>query len=93
MNSVGMPWYTADSWAQLRAVADDHADLVETVEEYEQKAERLIRQFAAQGIAVEKVLIDIDALVRWCRREGYRIDQKGRAAYGAMLLASKGQLA
>jgi hypothetical protein len=28
-----------------------------------------------QDIAVEKVLIDVDDLVRWCRREGYRIDQ------------------
>jgi hypothetical protein len=44
MTSFGMPWYTASTWQQLRAVADDHADLVETVEEYERKADRLIRQ-------------------------------------------------
>ena len=89
MNTIGMSWYTPESWERLRAVADDRATLG-TFDAYQRKAERAIREFAAQGIKVEKVLLDIDDLVRWCRREGYAIDQRGRAAYGVALLVSVG---
>ena len=87
MNGIGMPTYTAESWEQLRAAADDRHTLG-TLQEYEQKAARLARRFEAQGYRIEWVLFVVDDMVRWCRREGYRIDQRGRAAYGACLLAS-----
>jgi hypothetical protein len=90
IGGVGTPRYTATSWARLREVADDRDDLVDTVEEYELKAERLIRQFEAPGYRVERVMVDVGAMLAWCRREGFRVDQKGRAAYGACLLASVG---
>jgi hypothetical protein len=75
-----MGWYTPESWERLRAVADD---VVMTFAEFEQKAERKVRQLEAEGFAVEKVMIDVDHMVAWCRRKGYRVnDSKARAAYG-----------
>lgn len=50
-----------------------------------------IRQFEAEGLVVEKVLLDVDDLVRWCCGEGYRVGRCGRAAYGALLTATIGQ--
>jgi hypothetical protein len=36
---------------------------------------------------------DRDNLGTFCRREGYRVDQVGRTAYGACLLATIGKTA
>jgi hypothetical protein len=50
---------------------------------------QLERRFAAQGIEVEKVSVDIDHMVEWCRRRGYEPDDKGRSIYGVMLLMTR----
>lgn len=86
-----MVWYTPASWEQLRTVADDR-EALGTLAEFERKAERLIDEFEAEGFAVEKVVLDIDDLVRWCRENGFRVDQRGRSAYGAILLAGRDQV-
>jgi hypothetical protein len=85
---VAMPRYTAASWQRLRELADDRDDLQDTVQDYDRKAERMAREFEAKGFTIEWVLIDVDEMVKWCRREGYRVDQRGRAAYGAVLSAA-----
>jgi hypothetical protein len=56
------------------------------------KVERGIREFEAEGIKVEKVLIDIDHMVAWRRRHGHRIDSCGRAMYVALLALHDGKL-
>ena len=90
--TLGVAWYTPETWSRLSAVADDR-DMLGTFEAWQRKVERSIDRYAAHGIAVEKVLLDIDEMARWCRREGYRVDQVGRTAYGAFLLATIGKTA
>lgn len=89
MISMAMPWYTPESWRQLGAVADDklcgtHADFV-------QKTTQAIRRFKAEGVEVEKVLIDVDHMAAWLKRWGHRIDSRGRAMYGALLALHDGK--
>jgi hypothetical protein len=80
-------WYTLESWERLRAVADD---VVMTFAEFERKATRKIRELEAEGFVVQKVTVDVDHMVAWCRRKGYRVnDTKARAAYGAVLLMAR----
>jgi hypothetical protein len=81
-----MSWYTPESWQALRTVADDRDKLADSFEDFVAGAERCRAGFAKRGIAVEKLLLDVGDLVRWCRREGYRVEGKGRAAYGAHLM-------
>jgi len=76
-------WYTPESWERLRAVADD---VVMTFAEFEQKATRKVRELEAEGFTVEKVMVDVDHMVAWCRRKGYHVnDTRARAAYVAAL--------
>jgi hypothetical protein len=88
LQGTAMGWYTPESWERLRAVA---VDVVMSFEEFERKANRKVRQLETEGFTVEKVLIDVDDMVAWCRRRGYRVnDSKARAAYGAALLMVRG---
>jgi len=52
----------------------------------------MIREFEEQHrILVVKTLIDVDDMASWCRKNGYQINARGRAAYGAMVAAWQGR--
>jgi len=36
--------------------------------------------------------IDVDHMVAWCKRHGYRVDSQGRTVYGCMLTCHDGEL-
>lgn len=86
-NVVGMSWYTPESWAQMRAIADDRQNLTYTFDEFVANAEKHIAEFNKRGIVVEKLMIDVAELVRWCRREGHRVDKHSRVLFGLHLTA------
>jgi len=80
---VSVPWFTAETWPELLKVADDRADLPDSHAEFEQIAGRKFKAFAARGIPVVKVLIDIPELVAWCWANRCPIDGPGRAGFAA----------
>jgi len=86
----GMGWYTPESWAQLQAVAED--TLAGSFDDFVQNATQLAQEMEAQGIKVEKMYIDVDHMVAWCKRHGYRVDSQGRTVYGCMLTCHDGEL-
>jgi hypothetical protein len=45
----------------------------------------LEREYAAQGIETKRMPVKVDQMVAWCFLNGYEIDGKGRAAFGASL--------
>ena len=78
---LALAWYTRETWARLREVADDDQALDGTFEEWERGALAAIRDLEFVGQRVRKVPIDIDALVSWCRERHRRIDSAARAEY------------
>jgi hypothetical protein len=83
-------WYTQSSWLRLQEVTE--APLCESYDAYVALTEKMIRELDEQhGILAVKTLIDVDDMVAWCRKNGYRINSRGRAAYGAMIAACQGQ--
>jgi hypothetical protein len=88
VNKIAMAWFSPESWRQLEAVSD--AAVCGSYEEFLRHATEMVRAFEAEGIEVEKHFLDVPHMVAWCRRWGYRIDSKGRAAYGSALLAAGG---
>jgi hypothetical protein len=86
---TGMVKYTLEGWQHLRALADD--DLPSFAVQWE-KALRIAREFERQGCEVRWLPGDVryvDEMVAWCRREGFRVDQRGRATFGAYWQASR----
>ena len=83
-------WYTPETWQQLKAVADD--ELADTFEDFVRNATKEMQQLEARGIEVEKFYIDVDHMAAWCKRQGYRVDEHGRALYSSMLSMHDGEL-
>ena len=80
---LGMAWYQADQWDELRAVSADVDDLESTYEEWLAFAERKLSQLRAKGVILEKVPVDLDELVQWCESEGVKVDGRSRANFAA----------
>jgi hypothetical protein len=81
--TVGIAWYTPTTWRELRAIPE--AKVKMSYSQYVRKVEQMIEGFAAEGICGVKTPIDVGQMVTWCRRHGYDVDSKGRAAFGVAL--------
>jgi hypothetical protein len=87
MSTMGVAWYSAEAWKQLEVIPE--AGIAKSYADFVRTFETLARKFAAQGIAVEKMPIDLEQMRAWCHRRGYEIDDKGRAVYGTMVLMAR----
>jgi hypothetical protein len=83
--AITVPWFTAETWPELLAVATDRATLPDTFAEFEVIAGRKFARFTAQGHSLHKVLISVAELTVWCRANRIPIDGHGRAAFAAFV--------
>jgi len=86
---VVLPWYTAETWPKMRAAAADRDKLHDTFEEFERSSNATIDDLVAKGHPVEKVELDVDALIAWCKAEGRPLDREARNMFGAMTLVER----
>jgi len=85
---MGVAWYTSKAWKQLEALPE--AQIEKSYQDFVRAFNRIMQDLAAQGMRAEKVVIDdIAPMVEWCHRNGYEVDHKGRAAYGALLTMAR----
>ncbi len=83
---AGYAWYRAEQWERLREVAVDRDGLGETYEEWAANAERAIREMRRAGIYAEKVEVDVEELLAWCRAQNRDVDGGARAQYAGEVL-------
>jgi hypothetical protein len=86
-NFVGVSWYSPATWKRLAAIPE--ACIRKSYREFVRACERMERALAAQGICTRRLVIDIDQMIAWCHRNGYEIDDRGRAIYGIVLTAAQ----
>lgn len=91
IQAIGVPWFTAETWLRLREVVDNiEADkLPATYDEWIALAEPRFAQCVADGLPVERVLIDPYELAAWCEANNMPIDGRGRSAFAAGVLARR----
>jgi hypothetical protein len=82
----GIAWYRPEQWARLLEVSDDSEELETTFAEWEALAEEKFRALLAEGMNVEKVVVDIEELLAWCKGRGFSVDASARSHYVADLL-------
>ena len=75
-------WLRPEDYPRFRAIFDDVDD---TFEQWRTRMERKLVELAKQGIEIERMLIDPDALVAWCAANGRKVDAQARALYPAFL--------
>jgi hypothetical protein len=63
---VGVPWYTEDQWAKVKAAATDPDRFELTYKQWLQKAEDSLRKSRTLGVVAKKVSIGCDELLAWC---------------------------
>jgi len=87
MTQLGLAWYSREDWERLREIADDRDKLDDTYEDWERHALKMIHDLETVGRRVQKVPINIEALIAWCRERKCRIDMAARSEYVSHLLS------
>jgi hypothetical protein len=87
VTQLGLAWYSREDWERLREIADDRDKLDDTYEDWERQALKMIHDLEAVGRRIQKVPINIEALIAWCRERKRRIDMAARSEYVSHLLS------
>jgi hypothetical protein len=77
---IGIAWYDAEQWAKLKLSADPQS-MDPTYEHWRRGAEDLEDKLRQLGMAAQRVPIDADVLVAWCRTQRKAIDANSRVEY------------
>jgi len=86
---TGCAWYRAEQWDRLREISVDRDGLGETYEEWVANAEESLRKMRKVGIYAEKVEVDVEGLLAWCRAQDREVDGAARAGYAAEMLRQR----
>jgi hypothetical protein len=88
---AGCAWYRAEQWERLREISVDRHRLAETYEKWLINAEKGLQQMQEVGMSAEKVEVDVEELLAWCRAHDRDVDGAARAAYAAEMLRRRYQ--
>ena len=72
-------WLTRENFPAHRAL--DPNGLQASFDEWLRDAERITKEFERDGGIVERVVIDPDQLVTWCRSRGCDVNSRARAQF------------
>ena len=86
---TGCAWYRAEQWQRLREISADRDELEENYEEWVSNAEKSLREIRKTGLYIEKVDVDVEKLLAWCRAQGREVDGETRAQYAAVMLGER----
>ena len=86
---VGFAWFDRQQWHRLTEVVDDRNELDDTFEQWERSALDALRTLERQGQRAEKVHIDVDALVSWCKGKGLPVNGASRSQYVSFVLQQR----
>jgi hypothetical protein len=87
---VAVGWYDAVQWARLKQVAVDADKLDDSYETWKRNAESFERELRQKGIEIQRVHIDVEALIAWCQSRHKPINGAARSEYAAQLAAGDG---
>ena len=83
---LGIAWFRPDQWSRLLEVSEDRENLEGTFAEWEQQAEEKLRALRAEGLEIEKVIVDVEELLAWCKSQNLSVDGVARSKYVAELV-------
>lgn len=71
---LGMAWYKKDQWNDWLKVRSDRNKIEKTYEEWEQMASDKILELLSNGTQVQKIVVDLHEVVKWCEFKNINID-------------------
>jgi len=86
---VGFAWFDRQQWHRLTEVVDDRNELDDTFEQWERSALDALRTLERSRQRAEKVHIDVEAFVSWCKGKGLPVNGPSRAEYVSFVLQER----
>jgi hypothetical protein len=86
---LGVAWFRPEQWSRLLEISEDRKDLEETFAEWESLAEEKLRDLRAQGLDAEKITMDVEELLVWCKSRGLSVNASARSQYAAERLRKR----
>ncbi|HWA42876.1 MAG TPA: hypothetical protein VHA10_06670 [Hypericibacter adhaerens] len=87
--AVGIPWYRGEDYLTLRSRMVDAASLPPVFDQWLSVAEELEQRLRHEGHVVERIFIDHDAFLEWCRKKNCGWDADARARYVEEIVARR----
>jgi hypothetical protein len=72
--AVGIAWYRAQDYGQIRRIMADAADFPDTYREWREVSERLESDLRQQGHVVLRAIVDPEIFPEWCKARGLNVD-------------------
>ena len=85
----GIPWYSRESYDEVRARMQDGDSLPDSYAYWLSSAESVEAAVVAVGKRVVRVHLDVASFLTWCRNEGLQPNSSARSRY-ATAMASRG---
>ncbi|HVL36487.1 MAG TPA: hypothetical protein VM489_12525 [Burkholderiales bacterium] len=83
---VGVAWFDRRQWKRLAEVVEDPNELEPTYEQWQQGAQSAVHAIESEGRLVERVHIEVQSLVSWCKDKGLPVNGRSRAEYVAQIV-------
>ncbi|SFX33749.1 hypothetical protein [Marinospirillum alkaliphilum] len=83
---AGLCWIRPEQWQRLLEVAEDRDRLEKSWEEWQAKSLEMIEVFATRNILIQKVEVDVEALIDWCHQREKTVNASTRAEYVTALM-------
>ena len=85
----GIAWYAPRDWRALRDAAVDPEELETSYDEWLQRCTSSCAELAVDGIAVERVRVDAEELIRWCAEQRLPLDAQARTRFASHKLSPR----
>ena len=79
--ALGVAWYLPSQWARLREVSIDREQLEDTYEEWLAIACTKVKELEDAGMVIERVELDVEQWLNWCKEKGLPFDSASRANF------------
>jgi hypothetical protein len=86
MIAMAVAWMNKQDWPRWLAIDPEFQP---DYDHWLKRTEAAVKEIEATGAFVEKVIIDPDEFVEWCRINGRKVNSRGRSAYAALTLAKR----
>lgn len=78
---IGVGWYKQEQWKLLRENSEDAENLENTYYEWVANANDTIKELSNSDYHIEKIEIDVNELIEWCKKEKRSLNGKSRANF------------
>lgn len=89
VRAAGIPWFRKEDYAAILAIMENSYDFLPIWEDWLKRAEKDENFLKGKGYIVERIYIDPDTFIAWCKKAGCRVDSKACERFSIDAVKSK----